>query len=99
VTPNHNADRRRYRRFPTATKPICSGTISFGHIDNFPHQNCLLGSDLDEPDGDETDFADFRQRLSWPLTTLRHQQARESDLIYEAYDDAFDTELRVGTGR
>jgi hypothetical protein len=80
-------------------RSIWSGTITFGHIDNFPHQNCSLGSELDEPYGDETDFADVRQRLSWLLTTLRHQQARESDLIYEAYHDAFDTEVRVGTGR
>jgi hypothetical protein len=39
------------------------------------------------------DFADIRQRLSWVLTGLRHQRARESDLIYEAYYDAFRTDL------
>jgi hypothetical protein len=39
------------------------------------------------------DFADVRQRLSWVLTALRHQRARESDLIYEAYYEAFRTEL------
>jgi hypothetical protein len=39
------------------------------------------------------DFADVRQRLSWVLTGLRHQRARESDLIYEAYYDAFRTDL------
>ena len=40
------------------------------------------------------DFADVRQRLGWVLTGLRHQRARESDLIYEAYYDAFKLELR-----
>jgi hypothetical protein len=42
------------------------------------------------------DFADVRQRLGWVLTALRHQRARESDLIYEAYYDAFRLELRSG---
>jgi hypothetical protein len=40
------------------------------------------------------DFADIRQRLAWLLTAFRHQRARESDLIYEAYHDAFNAELR-----
>ena len=39
------------------------------------------------------DFADIRQRLAWVLTALRHQRARESDLIYEAYYDAFHVDL------
>jgi hypothetical protein len=39
------------------------------------------------------DVADIRQRLAWLLTALRHQRARESDLIYEAYFDAFNTDL------
>lgn len=47
------------------------------------------------PTGDEhrPEFSDTRQRLAWLLTALRHQRARESDLIYEAYFDAFDTDL------
>jgi len=45
--------------------------------------------DVDEA----VDFADIRQRLAWILTGLRHQRARESDLIYEAYYDAFRTDL------
>jgi hypothetical protein len=45
--------------------------------------------------GDDTDFADVRQRVAWMLTALRHQRARESDLLYEAYYDAFDTELSL----
>ena len=45
-------------------------------------------------DGD-VDFSDLRQRLGWILTALRHQRARESDLIYEAYFEAFKEELRL----
>src|SRR5579862_4168394 len=41
------------------------------------------------------DFADIRQRLGWLLTAFRHQRARESDLIYEAYFDAFNADLRA----
>lgn len=41
------------------------------------------------------DFADARQRLAWVLTSLRYQRARESDLIYEAYFDAFRADLRA----
>ena len=52
-----------------------------------------MRTELDKPDDDGTDYADIRQRLAWLLTALRHQRARESDLIYEAYYDAFDTEL------
>ena len=39
------------------------------------------------------DYGDIRQRLGWILTGLRHQRARESDLIYEAYYDAFRSDL------
>ena len=45
--------------------------------------------------GKDVDFADARQRLGSALTALRHQRARESDLIYEAYYDAFRLELRA----
>ena len=44
--------------------------------------------------GAAVDFADLRQRLAWALTSLRYQRARESDLIYEAYFDAFRADLR-----
>ncbi len=47
-----------------------------------------------EGNGDDVDVADARQRLGWALAALRHQRARESDLIYEAYYDAFRHELR-----
>ena len=43
----------------------------------------------------DVDYADLRQRLGWVLTSLRHQRARESDLIYEAYYDAFKVDLRT----
>ncbi len=48
----------------------------------------------DVPDAD-IDYVDLRQRFSWLLTALRHQRARESDLIYEAYYEAFNVDLRA----
>jgi hypothetical protein len=54
-----------------------------------------IRAELAKPDHDSPDFADVRQRVAWLLTALRHQRARESDLIYEAYYDAFDTELTL----
>lgn len=50
-----------------------------------------LRSELAEPDHD-IDVADVRQRAAWLLTALRHQRARESDLIYEALADAADSD-------
>jgi hypothetical protein len=44
------------------------------------------------------DYADLRQRLAWVLTGLRHQRARESDLIYEAYYDAFRLDIALDVG-
>jgi hypothetical protein len=41
------------------------------------------------------DYADIRQRLAWLLTALRHQRSRESDLIYEAYYDAFNIDIET----
>ena len=54
-----------------------------------------IRAELSTLNDDDPDFADVRQRLAWLLTALRHQRARESDLIYEAYYDAFDTELNL----
>lgn len=31
-------------------------------------------------------FADLRQRMSWLLSALRHHQAKEADLVYEAFN-------------
>jgi hypothetical protein len=39
------------------------------------------------------DVADLRQRLAWLLNALRHQRGRESDLIYEAYYEAFNADI------
>jgi hypothetical protein len=44
------------------------------------------------------DFSDVRQRLGWLLISLRHQRARESDLIYEAYFEAFRADLAAEAG-
>jgi DNA repair ATPase RecN len=58
-----------------------------------------IRSELAAPDDESSDYADVRQRLSWILTALRHHRARESDLIYEAYYDAFHTDLGTETSR
>jgi hypothetical protein len=42
------------------------------------------------------DFTGIRQCLAWVLAGLRYQQARESDLIYEAYYDAFRSDIPPG---
>ena len=54
-----------------------------------------LRQELEERGDTAVDYADVRQRLGWVLTALRHQRARESDLIYEAYYEAFKVELRT----
>lgn len=60
------------------------------------HTITAMRTELAKPEADiETDYADIRQRLTWLLTALRHQRARESDLIYEAYYDAFETDLTL----
>jgi hypothetical protein len=58
-----------------------------------------LREELERHKDADVDYADVRQRLGWVLTALRHQRARESDLIYEAYYDAFRVELRIPDGR
>ena len=57
-----------------------------------------LRHELGEGEHDLVDFADVRQRLGSALAGLLHQRARESDLIYEAYYEAFRTDLRVDGG-
>lgn len=44
---------------------------------------------------DGPDVDDLRRRLAWLLTAVRHQRARESDLIYEAYYEAFHRDLEA----
>jgi hypothetical protein len=57
-----------------------------------------LRDELNEPGDAPVDFADLRQRLSSVLSGLRHQRARESDLIYEAYYDAFGSDVGLDAG-
>ncbi|MHB1446384.1 MAG: hypothetical protein ACYCTI_00175 [Acidimicrobiales bacterium] len=58
-----------------------------------------LRRELDEQPDAGLDYGDIRQRLGWTLGALRHQRARESDLIYEAYYDAFAADLAAdGSG-
>jgi hypothetical protein len=57
-----------------------------------------LRNELEAPADSMVDFADLRQRFAWLLTALRHQRARESDLIYEAYYDAFDSDVAGDAG-
>ncbi len=52
-----------------------------------------LQREFEKSDDAGVDVGDIRQRLAWVLTGLRHQRARESDLIYEAYYEAFRTDL------
>ncbi len=57
-----------------------------------------LRAELDRhEDPADLDYADTRQRVAWILSALRHQRARESDLIYEAYYDAFRADLDAST--
>ena len=51
-----------------------------------------LHRELDGPCA-ELDVADLRQRVAWLLGALRHQRSRESDLIYEAYYEAFNRDV------
>ena len=51
------------------------------------------------PDAATPDVADIRRRLAWLIAGLRHQRSRESDLIYEAYYDAFHAEIETDTAR
>jgi hypothetical protein len=52
-----------------------------------------LREELDGEADQRADVPDIRQRLTWVLAGLRHQRARESDLIYEAYYEAFHSDL------
>jgi hypothetical protein len=41
----------------------------------------------------DVDVDDLRRRLAWLFIAVRHQRARESDLLYEAYYEAFRRDL------
>ena len=53
----------------------------------------VAGGSSEPATADAFDVADVRHRLAWILSGLRQQRARESDLIYEAYFDAFRADL------
>lgn len=53
----------------------------------------LLRQEIQDQDPAPVDFAALRQRMAWTLAALRHPRCRESDLIYEAYYEAFRTDL------
>ena len=52
-----------------------------------------LLDEMTRSDPDALDIADLRRRVERLASALRYQRSRESDLIYEAYYDTFDTEL------
>lgn len=45
-----------------------------------------VGNDDDVSASQQIGFADLRQRMSWLLSALRHHQAKEADLVYEAFN-------------
>jgi hypothetical protein len=83
------SDIKRYQ--PRLRTQVRGVRLQYGHLRDrvVALREELQGEVLDAP----ADFADIRQRLAWLLTSLRHQRARESDLIYEAYYDVFGVEL------
>jgi hypothetical protein len=52
-----------------------------------------LLDEMTRSDPDALDIIDIRHRTERLASALRYQRSRESDLIYEAYYDTFDTEL------
>ena len=64
--------------------------VQYGHL---REAIAALRGELNEHPEAGLDYGDLRQRLGWTLSALRHQRARESDLIYEAYYDAFAADL------
>jgi hypothetical protein len=62
----------------------------------YDHMRETLRSLLDEmtrSNPDVLDITDIRHRTDRLASALRYQRSRESDLIYEAYYDMFNTEL------
>jgi len=54
-----------------------------------------LRHELTQADADDLDIADLRRRVDRLASALRYQRARESDLIYEAYYETYETELEA----
>jgi hypothetical protein len=92
------------KTLPLLSVPVVAWTSRWGSGVTGHQSRCLSPSPASYPlparsgprcsDDSETDIADVRHRLAWPLTALRHQRARESDLIYEALAGGDDTERR-----
>jgi hypothetical protein len=57
-----------------------------------------LSAEIADSD-DDLDADDVRRRLAWLLSAIRHQRARESDLVYEAYYEAFHRDVEADVGR
>ena len=55
-----------------------------------------LRHDLAADGAVDLDLADLRRRVARLASGLRYQRARESDLIYEAYYDTFQTDIESG---
>lgn len=66
------------------------------HYRQLPDAIAALQHELDVAAGRAVDFTGIRQRLAWVQAGLRHQRARESDLIYEACYDAFRSDTPRG---
>lgn len=68
------------------------------HYQQLRHAISSLGEELGEPNGAPIEVGALRQRLAWVLAGLRQQRAREADLIYEVFYEAFQADLRAGRG-
>ena len=52
----------------------------------FNQAKALQDQIKDATDSQQIGFADLRQRVDWLLSGLKHHQAKEADLIYEAFN-------------
>jgi hypothetical protein len=89
-------EERRTRPSPTVCCLISSATAMAAqqgrglkiHFRQLRDATAARQHELDAAADQAVDFTDVRQRLAWVLAGLRHQRARESDLLHEAYYDA-----------
>jgi uncharacterized protein YdcH (DUF465 family) len=58
----------------------------------FNQAKALQDQIKDATETQQIGFSDLRQRMDWLLSGLKHHQAKESDLVYEA----FNIDLGVG---
>jgi DNA repair ATPase RecN len=80
IARTHPRLRNRVRAIRTQYTHIRETITSFRH-------------EMAHSDTDATDISDLRRRTEHLASALRYQRSRESDLIYEAYFDTFNTEL------